>query len=97
MDHRRLRLVEYIARLRDGANEGCEACAALVRELVLDCYGLRVVEIGIVELSHPDEAVVALFAHREVGDVVEREDPVAPPVGEDLEARAVRGERIRTD
>ena len=48
--------------------------------------------VGVSQVERPDQAV---SARRELaGEVVEEQEPLDPPVGADLEARAVGGERI---
>ena len=79
------------------ANERGEAGAALMGELVFDRDGLRVVEVGVVELGGPHQAVVALLARGKVGDVMEHQDATATAIGAHLEPGAIGGERVGAD
>ena len=89
-----LGVVPHVAGLRDRANERGEAGAALMGELVFDRDGLRVVEVGVVELGGAHQAVVALLARGQVGNVMEHQDAAAAAIGAHLEAGAVGGEGV---
>ena len=94
-DDRRLRVIERESGLDDGEEEGAEARAALVSELVVDRDRLGVIQVGVVEFDRAHEALVSRLAGWQGRDVVEYGDPVAAPVRADLEAGAMRRERIR--
>src|SRR5688572_17208548 len=94
VDDGRLRIVPHVSRLRYGAQEGPEAGAALVLKLGLERDGMRVVEIRVVERRRADETFVAALSRRQVRKVMEDENPVTAAVREDLEAPAVRRERV---
>src|SRR5437867_2427553 len=94
MDYHGLRVVADISRLRDRADERGEAGAALVCQLVIDGDGLRVIEVGVVELGGPHQSVVARLPSRQVGYVMEHQDAPAASIGAHLESGAMRRERI---
>src|SRR5262249_56277523 len=63
-------------------------------DLILDRDGLRVIEVGIVELGGAHQTVVPLLTRGQVRDVMEHEDATAAAIRAQLEPSTIGRKRI---